>query len=94
MVARDPKWYHDKLLLWLKTILQAFEFPERKSVSSGTIFSDDVLESKLEQLTTKNKSIYHCYYRLDQEFEKELGPELAPHFCPYIQQALNILTEE
>lgn len=93
MLSDDPRWFDDKLLLWLKTILQSFEFPERKRMVGMTIFADLKLEDALSELPVKNKSIYHCYYRLDQEFSKALGDEDSENFCPYIRQALKVLTE-
>lgn len=94
MLARDLQWLEDKLLIWLKTILQAFEFPARKAGSGGALFSDKVLEDALTKLPQKTQSIFHCYYRLRQEMEKELGPEHFPHIEPYLTSALNVLTEE
>ncbi len=29
MLMKDLQWFDDKLLIWMKTILQSFEFPER-----------------------------------------------------------------
>jgi hypothetical protein len=94
MLARDPQWLEDKLLIWLKTILQAFEFPARKPGAGGALFSDKALEDKLAKLPKKTQSIYHCYYRLRQEMEKELGPEHFSRIEPYLTSALNVLTEE
>ncbi|MDZ4788014.1 MAG: hypothetical protein SH807_03660 [Blastochloris sp.] len=94
MLAEDPQWLDDKLLIWLKTILQAFEFPLRKPGSGGALFSDKILEDKLKLLPQKTQSIYHCYYRLRQEMEKELDPEHYKNIQPFLTASLNVLTEE
>lgn len=94
MMAEDLKWYDDKLLTWLKTILQAFEFPARKQGTGIVLFSDKILEDKLKTLPAKSQSLYHCYYRLRQEMEKELGEEHFTRVEPYLTSSLNVLTEE
>ncbi len=94
MMAEDLKWFDDKLLTWLKTILQAFEFPARKQGTGNTLFNDQILEDKLKALPQKTQSIYHCYYRLRQEMQKEIGDVHYSRIEPYLTASLNVLTEE
>jgi hypothetical protein len=94
MIARDPRWLEDKLLIWLKTILQAFDFPDRMKSSAGVLFADKVMEEKLKTLPPKTKSIFHTYYRLRQEICKAVGPEHAALFSPYLEQAVLILPDK
>lgn len=94
MLAGDMQWLEDKLLIWLKTILQAFEFPARKPGAGKTLFADEKLEKALESLPQKTMSIYHCYYRLRQEMEKELTESSFRLIEPYLTRALVVLTEE
>lgn len=94
MLSDDTKWLEDKLLIWLKTILQAFEFPARKPGSGGALFSDSILEDNLKKLPQKTQSIYHCYYRLRQEMKKDLSPSTYELIEPYLTLSLQVLTEE
>ncbi|MBL8149585.1 MAG: hypothetical protein JNN15_06620 [Blastocatellia bacterium] len=94
MIASDPAWFDNKVLIWLKTILQAFEFPERVKSSVGALFSDPVLEEKLKQLPKKSKSVFHTYYRLKQEMGKDLKSEHFKLIAPYLEQSINTLTEK
>jgi len=94
MISGEPQWIEDKLLIWLKTILQAFDFPERTRPMSGVLFADQELEKALEKQPKKVKSIYHTYYRLRQEMAKELQPEHYELIEPYLTLSLDVLCEE
>lgn len=93
MLARDLRWFDDKLLIWLKTILAAFHFPARNPGASGGLFADEALEAKLQALPQKTQSTYYCYYRLRQEMEKDLRPEHFRLIEPALTLALETLTE-
>lgn len=94
MLLRDSSYFDDKVLIWLKTILQSFEFPQRKVQSSGALFADPVLEEALKAAPQKRQSIFHTYYRLRQEMGKALSKKSFELFEPYLTQALETLTEE
>ncbi|MFQ3671172.1 MAG: hypothetical protein SNJ84_06915 [Verrucomicrobiia bacterium] len=94
MLANDPQWFEDKLLIWLKTILQAFEFPPRKPGAGKTLFADEQLEKALAPLPQKTMSIYHCYYRLRQEMQRELSESSYRLIEPFLTQSLEVLTED
>lgn len=93
MVMGSPKWFDDKLLVWLKTILQAFDFPDRRPDVSTSLFEDEILEKAMTELPARCRSIYHTYYRLGQEFEEALTTPQARLFVPYLGQARATLTE-
>lgn len=92
-LAHDLKWFEDKLLIWMKTILASFNFPPRKPEAVGGLFADEELEAKLAKLPQKTQSTYHCYYRLRQEMQKELAPEHFRIIEPALTLALETLTE-
>jgi hypothetical protein len=94
MVAEDPKWLDDKLLIWLRTILMSFEHPDRDPQAQTAFFKDPVLERRLQELPKNSRGIYHSYYRLRQEIGAELSPEMFGLIEPYLQQAMDTLTEE
>lgn len=93
MLSADPEWFDNKVLVWLKTILQSFDFPERTKSSAQALFSDPELEEHLRRLPKRSRSTFHTYYRLKQEMEQELYPEQADCIAPFLQQALDTLTE-
>lgn len=94
MLFGDPKYFDDKILIWLKTILQSFDFPSRKVSSSGALFADEALEKALEAQPQKRQSTYHTYYRIREEFSKSISPDAYEKFEPYLTQALETLTED
>lgn len=93
MILEDPGWFDNKVLLWLKTILQAFEFPERSRAASRALFADKELEAGLAACNRRTRSIYHTYYRLLVEMRKDLEPAHFALMEPYLRQALETLTE-
>lgn len=94
MICKDPVWLEDKLLIWLKTILQAFDFPDRQKSAANALFADKTMEKQIAGLPIKTKSIFQCYYRLRQEFQKALPPEDFEKIGPYLQQAVDVLSEK
>ncbi|MDZ4814817.1 MAG: hypothetical protein SGI71_00955 [Verrucomicrobiota bacterium] len=94
MVCNDPAWLDDKLLIWLKTILQAFDFPDRDKKAASFSLPDPELDKILTTLPVKTKSIYHCYYRLRREMESHVTPQTFALINPFLDQALTCLTEK
>ena len=94
MLFREPNYFDDKVLVWLKTILQSFEFPKRNVSSSGALFADESLEKALADLPPARQSVFHTYYRLREEMGKALSEPSFKEIEPYLTQALNTLTEE
>lgn len=93
MLCRDPEWLDSKLLIWLKTILQSFEFPERVKSAGNALFADQELEDALAALPSKARSIYHTYYQIKKEMGKALEAEHFKLVEPYLQLCLDTLTE-
>lgn len=95
MLMKDPQWFDDKLLLWMKTILQAFEFPERgqqkKVLFGGGASQEDGAEQKLK---AKQRSIHETYTKLKQYYRNSLNPASFELFEPYLQQAIDILSSD
>ncbi len=93
MLARDPEWLDNKVLLWLRSILQSFEFPDRVKSAANALFADRVLEDALARLPVKNRSTFHCYYRVQQEMRKAMPAAHFEQIQPYLQQTIDTLTE-
>jgi hypothetical protein len=95
MLMKDPQWFEDKLLIWMKTILQSFEFPERsqqKKVLFGGVTTE---ENKRENaLKTKQRSIYETYTKLKQYYRNSLNASAFALFEPYLQQAIDVLSAD
>ncbi len=97
MLIDDPRWFEDKLLIWMKTILQAFEFPETgQTEAMREAFSriDPALAAKLKPFKGKVKSIYHMYYVIKRECQQELQPTSFRLMAPYLDLAMNVLSED
>lgn len=92
MLMNDSRWFSDKLLIWLKTILHSFEFPDRKHkgrvLFSGTTGQD----SKIEELPVHRRSIYETYTKLKQHYQRVLTVSSFRLIEPYLQQAIDILS--
>ncbi len=93
MLMEDPKWLEDKLLLWLRTILLAFEFPDRaqgKKVLFGG-GGDHGGDGRGNELSPPQRSIYDTYVRLRENYREVLTPNTYQLMEPYLQQAVDIL---
>jgi hypothetical protein len=95
MLGDDPQWFEDKLLLWLKTVLQSFDFPDRSaSRLRSLIFKDQKLQEELDKRPKKARAVYHTYYRLDQMMAKAMSEEGYACIGPFLQQARDVLSED
>lgn len=92
MLMRDEQWLKDKLLYWLKTILQAFEFPDR-ATRKKVLFGGQE-GSALERLNAKQRSIYETYVKLRDHYRARLSPAAFLLMEPHLQAAIDILSAE
>jgi hypothetical protein len=95
MLIGDVRWYEDKFLIWTKTILQAFEFPDMpKGADPASFGIDPAMAAKLKEFEAKAKSIYHMYWFVKEECRKELQPAHFQLMTPYLDVAMNVLSEK
>ncbi|MGF1525817.1 MAG: hypothetical protein ACFCBW_03360 [Candidatus Competibacterales bacterium] len=92
MLMDDPDWFRDKLLLWLRTILQAFEFPDRLEKRRRALFSNTPNQGKLDHLTPGQRSIFETYTKLKLHYRERLSSEAFALFEPFLQQAVDTLS--
>lgn len=93
MLMQDAAWLDEKLLVWLRTILLAFEFPDRVQ-KKKVLFAKQTTDSQIEQLPVPMRSVYETYYKLKQRYQEMLSPSAYALMEPYLQQILNTLTEQ
>ena len=97
MLQNDVQWYKDKLLIWMKSIIQAFEYPgsnagdpaKRADIKNA---HPDLTEAAL-QLPDKAASIFDCYSRLRRNYEAVLTPDAWALMDEPLQAALDVLAE-
>jgi len=91
MLMNDPQWFRDKLLLWLRTILQALYFPDREIQKRKALFSSGS-ETATPNLEPNQRAIFETYSKLKANFKDKLPPESFAIIEPYIQQAIDTLS--
>lgn len=94
MLMNDPRWFHDKLLIWLKRILQAFEFPERNLPKKKPLFISDADSNRQANLASKQRSIFETYTKLKHTYQEMLTPPAFELMESYLQQAIDILASD
>ena len=108
MLMNDPDWFRDKLLIWLKTILQAFSYPareERKLETPLNFLNTDNLRnpSRLphpeitahaDSLPKNQRAIYETYARLIANYQEALPSPSFALIHPYLQLAVDILASD
>jgi len=92
MLMNDPRWFDNKILLWLKTILQAFEFPDREGSARKALFSRSAEDATLEKLRPHQRSIHATYTKLRHHYQERLGEAAFALMAPYLQQAIDRLS--
>lgn len=105
MLMADPDWFRDKLLIWLKTILQAFCYPareERKLETALAFLKTDIvgdpnrlphpeITAHADTLPQKQRAIYETYTRLIFNYQDVLSPKAFALIKPHLQLAADIL---
>ncbi|MEY4768313.1 MAG: hypothetical protein RL637_952 [Pseudomonadota bacterium] len=92
MLMNDPEWLRDKLLVWLKTILQAFCFPVRDQ--KAPILTQKLITIEADQLPSPRSSIHDTYSRLKHYFNQNLSTKSYELIEPLLQMACDILAAE
>ncbi|MBH1969839.1 hypothetical protein FK216_01345 [Moraxellaceae bacterium AER2_44_116] len=92
MLMNDPHWYRDKLLLWLRTILQAMHFPDREIAPRKTMFGNQSNDGELQNLAPNQKAIYETYTKLKNNYRERLSAESFSLFEKYLQQTIDTLS--
>ncbi|WOO41368.1 hypothetical protein [Rubellicoccus peritrichatus] len=93
MLMNDPDWYRDKLLIWFKTILHSFRFPDQKNGQEALIDGTE----HAEQLASRQpfqKSIFETYSLLKAQMKASLSESAYKEIEPYLQLALDILSND
>jgi hypothetical protein len=92
MLLNDPVWFDDKFLLWLKTILQSFEFPDR--ATKRTLVFGGTDDPALRAMKPKQRSIHATYTKLRDGYQAALTAPSAALMRPFLQQALDVLSSD
>jgi hypothetical protein len=94
LLMGDADWFRDKLLLWMKTIIQSFGYPDIPPGSSTRYFSDPEILVHLEKLKPHQRSIYETYRGIQEEMRANLSPAAYAEFAPYLELAVEILAHD
>ncbi len=93
MLLGDPDWFKNKLLFWMKKIIQAFEFPD-KLPNKQYIFKDSENQAAIQKLKPFQRSIYETFLLLREEMRKALSEESYQEIEPFLQLGVEILSND
>ena len=91
MLLDDPDWFRDKLLIWLRTILQAFEFPLRNQAPTAAIPFHEIT-AQADAMPPRVASIYETYARLRRRYQDALSPASYALMEKPLRQPVDVLT--
>ncbi|MEQ1543453.1 hypothetical protein [Methyloglobulus sp.] len=99
MMMDDPDWFRDKLLIWLKTILQSFSYPAREEPDPAIALTRKPLPypeitEHADTLPKGQRSIYETYSRLIINYEEVLTAKTFKMIRPHLQLAVDILSSD
>lgn len=97
MLMCDSEWFRDKLLLWLKTILQAFAYPAREERPGATpeqMPPYPEITRHADTLPKRQRAVYETYARLLMNYKQVLSPAAFALLEPHLQLAVDILASE
>lgn len=94
MLMGDEGWFRDKLLIWLKTILQAFRFPDLNPGKAYLHVDDPMAMAQVEALQPFQRSIFETYYGIKKEMERALSRLTYEEAEPFLQLPIDILAND
>jgi hypothetical protein len=94
MLMGDLQWFEDKLLLWMKTIIQSFGYPDIPPGTTKRYFSDPEILAHIATLKPNQRSIYETYRGILEEFRANLSPAAFAEMQPYLQRAIDVLAHD
>jgi hypothetical protein len=92
MLMDDNQWYKNKLLYWLKTILQSFDFPARNRPKETVLFGSNQDAEKINDLPAGRQSLYETYLLLDRNYQQALDDRHYQLLKPHIEIARDTLS--
>jgi hypothetical protein len=94
MLAGDPAWLRDRLLLWLKAVLQAFEFPDLAPNAPHRLCREPAVVAVTERLRPGQRAIHDCYNRLWADLRARLSPAATAELEPYFRLTIDVLSQD
>ncbi len=94
MLMGDADWFKDKLLFWLKTILQSFRYPDLSPGKDRLHASDPHAMAIIAKLQAHQRSIFEIYYGVKLELKLALDPAAFDEMEPFLQAAVEILPSD
>lgn len=94
MLMDDEDWFRDKLLLWMKTIIQSFRYPDIPAGTTRRVHDEPEVLEHLQTLQSHQRSIYETYYGVLKEMRNNLSPEAFALMRPHLQLAVDILAHD
>lgn len=94
MLMDDGDWFRDKLLVWMKTIIQSFRYPDIPEGTNTRYHSDPAVLEHLQTLQSHQRSIYETYHGIVVEMKENLTPESFSLMEPHLKLARDILAHD
>lgn len=95
MLMNDHDWFRDRVLLWLRSMLQAFLFPKREAVNQRTLFGGRTAASNPAiGMPQRKQAIFETYRVLKRNYEQALDPQHFALFEPFLQQVIDTLSAD
>ncbi|MCC5840780.1 MAG: hypothetical protein JJT96_11695 [Opitutales bacterium] len=94
MLMDDPDWFRDKLLVWMKTIIQSFRYPDIPEGTTRRLHSDPEILAHLETLQPHQRSIYETYMSVKREIMASISETSAEIMEPFLQLPVDILAHD
>ncbi len=94
MLVGDPQWMRDKLLLWMRSILNSFRFPDKLPNREYIYQSDPRASAKLQKLKPHQRSVYETFLLCRDEMQRALSREAYAEIETYLNLAVDTLSIE
>lgn len=94
MLMGDLTWFDDKLLIWLKTILQSFTYPDIPAGTTARYFTDPDILAHVIALKPGQRSIYETYRGVLEEMRANLSPDAFAEIEPFLQRSITTLAHD
>lgn len=94
MLAGDPPWLRNRLLIWLGALLRSHDFPDLRVEASRRLCRDPEIVGITAQLPAGRRVVHDCYGRLRLDLRDALTPASFAEMDPYLQATIAELSSD
>lgn len=93
MLLNDEEWMRQKFLIWYKTIVQSFRFPDRRP-AKRRVLTDPAMVEECERLKPWQRCVFETYAFTDVKLREAIPADVYREFAPFMKLTVHTLSHD